>query len=164
MNDAMKHFESLVDDFSNGMLVTKHDPGVLRARPMHVADYDDAGKLWFLTDRDSAKVDELEDDSRVAVTFQDGQRFVSITGLADVVTDPVRIGALWNPAWRLWFPNGKEAHGLVAVRVTPIEGEYWDNSGVVNKLKFAKQAVEAILTGSTPDVDDPAQHGHVAQL
>ncbi len=163
MNDAKKHLQSLVDDFSNGMLITKHDPGVLRGRPMHVAKHDD-GTLWFMTDRDSAKIDELADDSRVAVTFQDSDRYVSITGLADVIEDPAKIDELWNPAWRLWFPKGKDAYRLVAIRVTPTEAEYWDNSGVVNKLRFAKQAVEALLTGSTPNVDEPEQHGHVASL
>ena len=46
--------------------------------------------------------------------------------------------------WRPWFPNGKESTDLCLIRVEPEIGEYWDQSGVMRKLKFAFEASKSL--------------------
>lgn len=77
----------LLDEFGVVMLVTRTPDGTIRGRPMALAEAQPDGTLWFATDRQSGKVDELERDGHVVVTMQSKTRFVSLGGQADVVDD-----------------------------------------------------------------------------
>lgn len=162
MHDETKHLNKIIKEFTNAMLVTRHPPGVVRARPMRIAKHESDGALWFMSDRHTAKLDDIEEDSRVAVTMQSPDRFVCITGLADVITDRRRIEELWSPAWLVWFPKGKTDPDLIALRVTPVEAEYWDSSGVFRKAKILMQAAQAVISRSSMTGEDPNQHAHVS--
>lgn len=161
MHDQSKHLHRMIRGFTDAMLTTRHPPGLVRARPMRIAKHESDGALWFLADRRTAKLDDIEADSRVAVTMQSTDRFVSISGLADVLSDRRRIEQLWSPAWQLRFPKGKSDPDLVAIRVTPTEAEYWDNSGLMKKTKLFIKAAQAALSRSAMS-EDPTQHAQVS--
>lgn len=144
------------------MLVTRTAEGQLRARPMALAEVQSDGTLWFLTDRNSAKVDELAKDWHVGVTMQSKTKFVSLSGKASPVDDRERVSRLWKVEWKVWFPGGKDDPNLVLLRVDGEAGEYWDNSGT-SGLKYLIEAGKALLTGSRPNVEgDPKVHGKVS--
>lgn len=151
----------LLDAFGVAMLVTRTPDGELRGRPMALAEVQPDGSLWFATDRNSTKVDELARDGHVAVTMQSGTKFVSLSGTAVPVADRERAARLWKTEWKVWFPGGKDDPNLVLLRVDGSAGEYWDNSGT-SGVKYLIQAGRALLTGTRPDVgDDPKVHGKV---
>ena len=152
----------LLNDFGVGMLVTRTPSGELRGRPMALAEAQPDGTLWFATDRQSAKVDELERDGHVAVTLQSKTTFVSLSGTAAVVDDRAKLAQLWKVEWKVWFPGGKDDPHVVLLRVDGTRGEYWDNSGT-SGLKYLIEAGKALVTGSRPDVGhDPKVHAKVA--
>ncbi len=156
-----RKLHEILDDFGLAMLVTRTSEGNLRGRPMALAQAELDGTLWFATDRHSAKVDELNKDSHVALTLQSSSRFVSLSGTASLVEDRAKLDQLWKTEWKVWFPGGKDDPNLVLLRVDGSVGEYWDNSGT-NGLKYLIQAGKALLTGSRPDVgNDPKVHGKV---
>src|SRR5882757_1513401 len=83
----------LLGEFGVAMLVTRTTDGSLRARPMALADVEPNGTLWFVTDRHSGKVDELEHDTHVAVTMQSRLKFVSLSGTAAAVNASGQAGS-----------------------------------------------------------------------
>ena len=150
----------LLEEFGIAMLVTRTQEGQLHGRPMALAEVDADGTLWFLTDRHSAKVDELTHDGHVGVIMQSKTKFVSVSGRASLVDDRERVSRLWNVEWKVWFPGGKDDPNLVLLRVHGEAGEYWDNSETCG-LKYLFEAGKALLTGSRPNVEDPKIHGKV---
>lgn len=152
-------FQDLLTGFSHGMLVTKTPAGALHARPMALAEIADNGDLWFATGRDSRKVDEVNADEHVCVTFQDGSHYLTVTGTAEAVRDRAKIDELWSDAWKVWYPQGKADPNLVLLKLTADIGEYWDNSSVQG-LKFLFRAGKALVTGEGVDID-PDQHEKV---
>lgn len=152
----------LLKDFDAAMLVTRTPDGQLRSRPMAVAGLDDDGTLWFLTQDDSGKIDEIHGDHHVNVAMQSAMKFVSISGKASLVKDTRKVEELWNESWKVWFPGGKSDPHLVLLKVHGETGEYWDNSGS-SGIKYLIEAGKAYLSGTRPDVDgDPKIHGKVA--
>jgi general stress protein 26 len=155
-------FRDLLKDFNVAMLGTRTPDGQLRSRPMALADVESDGTLWFMTQGDSAKLDEIARDDQVNVSMQSKFKFVSISGTATPVKDRAKIEELWNESWKSWFPGGKDDPALVLLKIRGEEGEYWDNSGT-NGIKYLIEAGKAYLSGTRPDVDnDPKIHGKVA--
>ena len=125
MSKPNAKLSNLTDGFRSAMLVTHDQDGSLRARPMALAEVEDPKVLWFATLQTSGKVDELRDDSRVAVTLQGSKRQVSLTGRAEVVIDADKIDAMWKDSWQVWFPEGRDS-AIALVKVSVECGEEWD--------------------------------------
>lgn len=151
----------LTKGFSSAMLVTLDDSDDLRARPMAVAGIDDPNVLWFATDANSGKIDELRSDSRVAVTFQGRARFLSIPGKAEVIIDADKIDELWKESWSLWFEEGRD-DDIALVRVQADKAETWTTSGE-DVASFLWSAGKAAVTGSKVDSSELGEH-HTHQL
>lgn len=159
--DYEQQLEDLLERFDTAMLVTGTLNGMLRARPMAVAAHRDGAILYFATRVEDGKLDELIADSRVAVTMQDGHRYVSITGIARIEIDRVLAEEIWSPAMRLWFPDGASDPALVLIRVEPDRAEFWDRSGV-RALEFYWQAGRALLRGGQPDARALSGHAKLS--
>jgi general stress protein 26 len=155
MTEAEKraHLREVIADFDTAMLVTRSLQGEMRARPLVLAQPDDAGDhlLYFPTNASSLKVHEIEADPRVNVTMQNARRFVSLSGHAAVASDRALIDRLWAASWKVWFPQGKDDPALCLLAVTPTSAEYWDNKGVKG-LGYLFEAAKAYMHGHRPDV------------
>ncbi len=155
------HFISLLKRFHTAMLVTLSGERGLHARPMAIARVEDDGHLWFLTGVDTAKVHEIEHDSHVFLTAQDGDSaFLSVEGRATLIGDRAKIADLWREPFRVWFPGGKDDPNIELISVRPERGEFWDSTGL-NRCKYFWQATRAYLSGITPDIDEGDQHAKV---
>jgi general stress protein 26 len=156
-----KHLFELIASFSTAMLVTHALDGSLRARPLSVAKPHGDGRVYFSTSIDSPKVLELDADPRVVITFQDGGRYVSLSGTAEISRDRALVDALWSELWKVWFPGGKDDPTLAIIAVTPSEGEYWDQTGLAGMRYFFRSA-KGYLTGTKPaDGADSQQNAKV---
>jgi general stress protein 26 len=144
--DVEKKLLETLRSFETVMVTSKAENGTLHSRPMAVAEVGDGCEIWFATSRESGKVDELSDDTRCLVTGQEGRRYVSLSGRVDVVGDPERVRALWRPAWKAWFPEGKEDPSIVLLRLRPEIGEYWDDTGAKG-VRHLFQMAKAVLNG-----------------
>lgn len=162
-DDVQNKLIETLRKFDTVMVTTTAQNGTMHARPMAVAEVDDAGELWFVTAKDSAKCEEVKADARAVVTGQEGGRYCSVSGRIDVIADRERVRALWKEAWKVWFPEGKEDPNIVLMRVRPEIGEYWDNRGTQG-VRYLFEAARALLNGQSADerVDDPKQHAKVA--
>ena len=154
-------FQDLLEDFDVAMLVTRTSDGELRSRPMAVADVDDDGTLWLMTQRRSPKTDEIARDDHVNLSMQSMTKFVSSAARPKPVDDRRKVAELWNESWKTWFPGGKDDPNLQLLRVRGHSGEYWDNSGM-SGIKYLIEAGKAYFSGTRPDVEgDPKIHGKV---
>lgn len=146
-DEAITKLWSLIKDIQFGMLTTVEQDGTLRSRPMATQKVEFDGDLWFFTYGHSAKVDEVEHDHDVNVSFAepDDNRYVSVSGKARLVRDRNKMEELWNPILKAWFPKGLEEPDIALLKVTVTQAEYWDgpNNTVVQLAGFVK----AIVTG-----------------
>ncbi|HYO24906.1 MAG TPA: pyridoxamine 5'-phosphate oxidase family protein [Lacipirellulaceae bacterium] len=157
--DVQAHLKDLLHDFDTAMMVTHGPDGALHGRPMAVAQVEDNGDLWFVTDRHSGKMHEIGADAHVCVTMQGAGKFISLAGTASPHDDRRKVAEVWNEHMKVWFPGGKDDPNLVLLKVDAREGEYWDNSGA-NAIKYMVKAGRAYLRGERPSNDD-TEHAKV---
>ena len=95
----------LIEKIETAMFTTRRADGRLVSRPMATQKRDAIADLWFVTDIESHKLDELEHDPHVNLAYFDtaSYEWVSVSGTARVSTDRERIRALYQPDWRAWF-------------------------------------------------------------
>jgi len=148
--EAIDKLKKMLEGIDFCMLTT-FDGGYLRSRPMSTQQFDFDGDLWFFTSNNTHKVDEIEKDNRVNAAYSqpDENRYVSVSGRADVVKDRAKIEELWNPIHKAWFPEGKDDPTLCLLKVNVEQAEYWDapNSKLVQLYGFVK----ALATGTEAD-------------
>lgn len=157
---AERRLSELLDGFDTAMLITNGLDGALNARPMAVADVSKESELFFVSSASSTKVKEVENDSDVTLIFQNKSTFVSLHGKAIVVQDLALVAKLWSEAWRVWFPEGKADPSIRLLKVSPLDAEYWDSSGVQG-ISYAFEAAKAYIKGTTPATSEK-QHGKIA--
>lgn len=145
--ESIKKLGEFIEDIDFCMLTTI-DNGVLRSRPMSTQEFGFDGELWFFTSDKTHKVEEIEKDSRVNVSYAkpDNNVYVSVSGTAKLVKDKAKIEELWNPILKAWFPEGLDDPTLALLRVSIEEAEYWDSpsSTLVQIFGFVK----AMVTGT----------------
>ena len=134
------------------MLVTRSGDALI-SRPMAAIVKSDEGLIWFLTDKNSGKLDDIAKHPDVSVSFSDGSDFMAFTGKATVLDDRATIKRLWSNAAQAYYPNGPEDPLVIALRVQPGHAELWDGPGaVVAMIKMAA----AVATGES--VRDIGEH------
>lgn len=146
-----ERFQELLETFSVGILVTEGPDGVLTGRPMNVAAIDSDADVWFCTQVDSPKAEDVTTHPDVLIAFQDAARYLTVNGSARLVRDRSKIDELWNESWKIWFPGGQSDPTLALLHVSASHGQYWDNSWQQG-LRYAIRAGQAYLTGDTPEV------------
>jgi general stress protein 26 len=147
--EHLAKLRELIKDIDFGMLTTVDD-GSLRSRPMSTnGEVDADGDLWFFTYASTHKVEEIRRDRHVNVSFADPKhhRYVSVSGLAELVRDRTKIEQLWKPELKAWFPKGADEPDIALLKVHATKAEYWDSpsSPVVHAIGF----VTALATGQT---------------
>jgi len=131
-----------------GMLATLDSDGQFKARPMAVQDFDEAGRLWFFTEFQAPKADEVFTDPRALVTFS-GKNYVSIQGTASVVQDPERQTQLWNKGAEAWL-QCEPTDAKVALLVVQADGaEFWETPGFASGVLGI---ITAAVKGDRPDL------------
>ncbi len=150
--EALRGFDTL-------MVATNASNGQMHARPMAVAEVDDAGEVWFVTDKLSHKVDEIIADPAALVTGQAERGYVSVTGELDVIHDPERLSTLWRSDWNVWFDEGEKDPRVVLLRLRPQVGEFWVTR-MIGSVRYLFDATRAFLDGREPR-EDTLEHAKV---
>ena len=124
------------------MLTTVEQDGSLHSRPMTNQDRDFDGDLWFFTSVSAPKVWETERHHQVNVSFADPakSKYVSASGVATLVRDRNKIDEFWKPAYKVFFPHGKDDPDLALLKVEVQRAEYWDSAptAIGRAYNFAK--------------------------
>src|SRR6476646_8442550 len=153
--ESLNKLRELVKDIDFCMLTTVNEQGDMHSRPMSSnGDIDAEGNLWFFTGVSSHKVNEIKQKNRVNVSFADpdNQRYVSITGRAELVRDRNKIAELWQPEFKMWFPEGKDDPEVSLLRVSLEKAEYWNSPS--STISYALNFVSSLVTGEQPDLGE----------
>ena len=151
----------LIDGIEVAMFTTRRPDGHLVSRPMQVQGRVAGADLWFVTDIDTHKMDELEQEPNVNLSFyRDRTReWVSVSGRARIVRDRAKIHELYQPDWRAWFEDqGGERDGgpddprLALIAVDADTVVYMVSNTPRPVVLF--EVVKGIITGSQPDVGE----------
>jgi general stress protein 26 len=156
----------LIDGIEVAMFTTRRVDGQMVSRPMQAQKRNDVADLWFVTDVESHKLDELEHDAHVNLAFyKDRTReWVSVAGTARISQDRELIRRVYQPDWRAWFGDqGGERDGgpddprlaLVLVQAQSVIYSITTKSQPMVLFEVAK----GMLTGSVPDVAEIREMG-----
>jgi len=151
----LEKLRELVKDIDFCMLTTVDEGGDLHSRPMSSnGDIDADGDIWFFTNASSHKVSEIAKLPKVNVSFADpdDQRYVSVSGTAQLVRDQAKIEELWRPEFKMWFPEGKDDPEIALLRVSLEKAEYWDSPS--STIGYALSFVSSLVTGKEPDLGE----------
>lgn len=159
-DEALGKLEELINQFDTAMLVTLSLDDEPRARPMAVAGRGDAGVLYFTTRSEDEKLEEVLHCPEVAVTMQDDNCYISISGRAQLETDVLLAEKMWTPALQAWFPDGYRGSQFTMIKVVPTFAEYWDRTGL-RKLELIWETGKAILQGEKADGEGLSGHEKV---
>ena len=118
----------LMKDIRTAMLTTTAGDGSLHSRPMLTSDIAVDGDLWFIASAASGLAQEIAANPNVNVSYSNpkGDRYISVTGAAEMVRDPERLKELWSGKHKAWFRQGKKDPDLTLIRVDVHFAEYWD--------------------------------------
>ena len=151
----------LVEGIEIAMLTTRRMDGHLVSRPMATQARAAGADLWFVTDGETHKMDELVHDPHVNVSYyRDRTReWVSVSGTARVVNDRARIHELYRPDWKAWFPDdgpgrdgGPDDPRLALVAVDAHSVVYMVSNTPRPVVLF--EVVKGMITGQTPDIGE----------
>ena len=134
------------------MMVTTNTDGRIRARPMRGAAEPEGNIVWFFTDQDSDKEEDVLRDPRACLTFADprDQTYVSLSGRIVLIRDSDQIAAHWTVGAEAYYPNGKNDPNIMLMRFDAESGEYWDapSSPIIMAIKF----LQAKVSGERPEL------------
>lgn len=132
-------------DIKFAMFTTVEEDGSLHSRPMATQDIEFDGDLWFFTHVSSPKVWESQQHRQVSVTFEDPtkNKYISTSGVAELVRDREKMKELWNPALKVFFDGGVDDPDLGLIKVIVHKAEYWDSAptAIGRAFNFAKAYV-----------------------
>ncbi|MFN6485890.1 MULTISPECIES: pyridoxamine 5'-phosphate oxidase family protein [unclassified Nostoc] len=127
----IQKLHELIKDIDYGMFTTVDDDGTLHSCPMSKSgEISSEAILWFFTYASSYKVSEVEHHQQVNVTFSSAQqqRYVSISGDAELVKDRNKMRELWKPELQTWFPKGLDEPDIALLKVNINQVNYWDST------------------------------------
>jgi general stress protein 26 len=98
-------------------LITLDSAGRPHARTMDPFPPDEQMIVWLGTNPKSHKVAEIRRDHRVTLYYFDreGQAYVTISGLARIVSDPKEKAKHWKDEWKNFYPDRERGYLLLAV-------------------------------------------------
>ena len=125
-----------------------------RSRPLSARVRRDEHAVYFLVDEDGSKNWQVERFPFVSLAWSDtkGNKYVVVSGKAEISNDRAKIRDLWSEFDKAWWEDENDP-SIRLITVTPEEGELWDSPN--RAVAFAKMAAAAI-TGASPDFGEQA--------
>jgi general stress protein 26 len=149
----------LIDGIEIAMLTTRRGDGHLVSRPMQTQERETGLDLWFMTNVETHKLDDLMSDPHVNLAYYNNRsrEWVSVAGLATVSTDRDLIRELYKPDWKAWLgDDGGDRDGSAddpRIALILVDAES------VTYMKVTKpkpvvlfEVARAMVTGSPPKV------------
>ena len=158
-SEKLDELYGLVENIEIALMTTRRPDGALVTRPMATQKQEADADLWFVTNIETDKIDEIEHDPNVNLGYYDpsSKEWVSVSGTATMTQDRAKIHALYQPDWKAWFGDkGGDRDGgpddprlaLVFVDAHTVHYMKAKHSKPVTLFEIAR----GLVTGDTPDV------------
>jgi general stress protein 26 len=124
----VRKLREMIEGIDFAMLTTVQDDGSLHSRPMATQKVEFDGDLYFFTKRSTLKVEEVERDRQVCISYTapEKQRYVSMSGVGRLLRDRATMEQFWFADLETWFPAGLEEPELALLWISVTEAEYWE--------------------------------------
>lgn len=151
----------LIEGIETAMFTTRRTNGQLVSRPMATQDRIEGCDLWFVTNVDTHKLDELALDPHVNCAYYKTKtrEWVSVSGLAHVSRNKSRIRQLYKEDWKAWFGDeGGDKDGgpndpRIALIMVEAENATYMKANRARPIVLF-EVLKARVTGSTPRIGD----------
>lgn len=111
----LKELDELIEGIETAMFTTRRADGHLVSRPMATQGRISDADLWFVTNIETHKDDEIKFDPNVNCSYYNmkTREWVSVSGVARISRDRHLIKTLYKPDWKIWFGDegGKKDGG-----------------------------------------------------
>ena len=157
----LEELDKLIDGIETAMFTTRRHDGHLVSRPMATQKRINDADLWFVTDADAHKLDELLMDPHVNCAYfnNKSREWVSVSGVGRVSRDRKKIHQLYQPDWKMWFGDeggdrdgGPDDPRLTLIFVEADSVVYMKNDKP--KPVILWEVIKGMVTGSTPDIGE----------
>lgn len=156
----------LIDGIEIAQFTTRRADGDLVSRPMAVQRRVDGADLWFMTNGDSHKLEELATDPHVNCAFYNmsTREWVSVSGTAVISRNKQLIHDLYQPDWKAWLGDeGGAKNGgpddpritLVLIEAHSVTYSKKDRPAPLQLFAVAK----GMITGDKPKMADLRELG-----
>ena len=126
-----------------------------RARPLAATVEKDERAIYFLTDINGQKDEQIDNFPIVTLAFADHthSKYVSITGKATMSNNRKQIKELWSPFAKAWW-EGPDDPAIRVIKVVPQDAELWDSPG---RIVTTISMLAAAVTGRSPRIGENAK-------
>jgi general stress protein 26 len=147
----------LIDGIEVAMFTTRRPTGQLVSRPMATQSRMEDADLWFVTDSEAYKLDDLMLDPHVNCSYYNNRtkEWVSVTGVARVSKSKAKIRQLYKEDWKAWFGDeGGDRDGgpndprIALILVDADSATYMKVNKAKPKILF--EAIRSKVTGHRP--------------
>ncbi len=156
----------LIDGIEIAQFTTRRADGDLVSRPMAVQRRVDGADLWFMTNGESHKLEELATDPHVNCAFYNNstREWVSVSGTAVISRNKQMIHDLYQPDWKAWLGDeGGAKNGgpddpritLVLIEAHSVTYSKKDRPAPLQLFAVAK----GMITGDKPKMADLRELG-----
>ena len=161
LEKKLEDLYALIDGIEVAMMTTRRPDGQLVSRAMQTQERRSQADLWFVTNVESHKLEELAHDPHVNLAYyKDRTReWVSVSGTAILTRDRDLVHGLYKPDWKAWFGDeGGERNGgpddpriaLILVEANSVVYSKKDRPALVAAFQIAR----AMIGGGEPKVAD----------
>lgn len=151
--EAKEKIKKLAESIDFAMLATDLKSQPFHTVPMSTKEVDEAGNIWFLSNKNSTHNQNIERENKAQLIYADNGNFefLSVYGRASISTDRNRIKELYGSGDDAWF-DGVDDPNITAIKIEPDNVHYWDtkNGKVISLLKM----VGGAITGKEPDLGE----------
>ena len=141
----MDTIQAMVKDIKYTMMTTRNDENHLHSCPMNTTETSIGAKeIWFIGHKPSETVDNIKQNPEVNLAYvtQESDKYLSISGTAELVEDGEKLNELWSVMYNAYFEQGKKDPMVQLIKVVPHGAEYWANgNAITSAVKMAAAAL-----------------------
>lgn len=149
--EQMDTIQAMVKDIKYTMMTTRNGENHLHSCPMNTTETSIGAKeIWFIGHTPSETVDNIKQNAEVNLAYvtQDADKYLSVSGTAELVDDAEKLDELWTVMYNAYFEQGKEDSRVQLIKVVPHGAEYWANG---NAIASAAKMTAAAVTETAID-------------
>ncbi|MBA3648413.1 MAG: pyridoxamine 5'-phosphate oxidase family protein [Chitinophagales bacterium] len=126
---TLNDISEIVSDMDICML-SSISKGEIISRPMsNNGDVEYDGNSYFFTSEETEIARDISTNPQVNLAFSDtdNQVYISVSGIAKLVSDKSKMEEHWVDELEQWFEDGIDTPGIVMIHVDAKKIKYWDN-------------------------------------
>ena len=109
-------------------LSTIDEEGFPRPVAIDVIAHDGIKTIWMTTFRNSNKARQLMKNPKAGISFVHEADSVSLTGIAEVITDKTTLHEFWKDVFIHYYPAGPDDENYCIIRFTTLKAVCWIDS------------------------------------